>query len=36
MNQKYVGTGVRKSDARALTTGQPVYTPRRYRASPAC
>ena len=26
MNQKYVGTGVRKSDARALTTGQPVYT----------
>lgn len=26
MNQKYVGAGVRKSDARALTTGQPVYT----------
>lgn len=26
MNQKYVGQGVRKSDAHALTTGQPVYT----------
>ncbi|MBS5150571.1 MAG: molybdopterin-dependent oxidoreductase [Butyricicoccus pullicaecorum] len=26
MKQKYVGTGVRKSDAKALTTGQPVYT----------
>lgn len=26
MKQSYVGSGVRKSDARALTTGQPVYT----------
>ena len=26
MKQKYVGSGVRKSDAKALTTGQPVYT----------
>ena len=28
----YVGTGVRKSDAHALTTGQPVYT----EIAPAC
>ena len=26
MKHNYVGTGVRKSDAHALTTGQPVYT----------
>ena len=26
MQKKYVGAAVPKSDARALTTGQPVYT----------